>query len=57
VQEDREVLADRAETQIDHGLRGAANDHPVAVATRAPQQAVSDGATNKEGFHGLSVEK
>ena len=55
VQEDREVLADRQEAGVDHLLRRGADDHPVVVVDRQPEQRVAHRAADDVELHARSV--
>jgi hypothetical protein len=51
MQENREILADRAKALCPHHLGRSANDNIIAILYRQTEQFVANGATDGKDFH------
>ena len=59
VQKDREILADRTKSGIEHGLRRSPDNDPVVIAERVAEQLIAYCSSDQIGlirqFHGSRI--
>ncbi len=56
VQKNREILAHRQKSRVDHLLRRGAHHHPVVVLHRQAQQSIAHRTTDHVNLHGASLQ-